>query len=180
MDTKRREPLGRQPIDGVEWVEASELFPNDYNPNTVYRPELELLALSILRSGWTQPIVARASGEIVDGYHRWSLVARESPLKDERVSTLTGGRVPVVRLLESDSRAEQIMATIRHNRARGEHYVRQMADIVRTLIDKEGLSPEEVGRYLGMEDEEVDRLYDHRGMTERGRGNGFSKGWVPE
>jgi hypothetical protein len=69
------------------------------------------------------------------------------------------------------------MATVRHNRARGTHHVLGMADIVADLVAR-GLSPEEVGRRLEMDDEEVDRLLDRGQMTKRGRAATFGNGWT--
>lgn len=168
------------PIANVVWTDPADLRANDYNPNQVYPPELDLLKTSLRLSGWTQPIVARPDGEIVDGFHRWSIHNPESPLYDEALATRTGGLVPVVRLPADTPRSEQMMATVRHNRARGEHAVLKMAGIVRSLHDEQGLSFEEIGERLGMEEEEIDRLYDSGGMTQRGRAEAFSAGWVPE
>jgi ParB-like chromosome segregation protein Spo0J len=149
------------------------LKPNGYNPNHVAPIELDLLALSILEDGWTQPIVARSDGQIVDGFHRWTVSGR--PEIQER----TGGKVPVVYLNRSP--ADQMLSTIRHNRARGVHGVLPMAKIVRELVDLHGMKREAVCDRLGMEAEEVERLYDQAGMPEKiGRTTDqFNKGWVP-
>jgi ParB-like chromosome segregation protein Spo0J len=162
-----------QPLASVEWVDPRTLRANDYNPNKVARPELALLRLSLLENGWTQPIVARRDGEIVDGFHRWTLGTT-----DPDVAALAGGLVPVVRLADIDP-ATQRMATIRHNRARGSHAVIRMADIVNDLAAM-GVSRPDIAHRLGMDDEEVDRLMDHGRMTKRGTlgATGFSKGWT--
>lgn len=160
-----------QPLNAVEWVSRDELHPNDYNPNRVAPPELELLKISILENGWTQPIVALPDGQIVDGFHRWTVSA------DPVIAELTGGLVPVVRVHTHNG--NEMMATIRHNRARGSHDVRIMSNIVRHLIDVEKFDYDGVMRLLGMEWEEVDRLYDLSGMTKRAAADGFSKGWRP-
>lgn len=162
------------PLATVEWVDPATLRANDYNPNHVAPPEMRLLKLSIVEDGWTQPIVARADGEIVDGFHRWTLGS-----KDADVRALTGGMVPVVRIRESTDQAQQRMATIRHNRARGSHAVVRMADIVVDLMDGHGLTLEEVQRRLGMEFEEVDRLHDRGAMPKRGGTGEFGQAWVP-
>lgn len=162
----------KQPIDAVEWVARDTLTSNGYNPNHVARPELKLLKLSILADGWTQPIVARDDGEIVDGFHRWTISA------DPEISALTGGLVPVVRLRPTLEMADQMASTIRHNRARGQHGVIPMADIVTSLKDDHGLTDAQVKQKLGMDNEEVDRLYDTSGMPVRGSDEGFSKGWT--
>lgn len=162
-----------QPIAHLEWVPFDTLRANDYNPNVQAPAEHRLLRLSLLRSGWTQPIVVRDDDEIVDGFHRWMLVR-----DDDDVQSMTGGLVPVVRLREVDP-AEQRMATIRHNRARGTHAVIPMADIVVSLIEDYGLDPDEVEELLQMDFEEVDRLHDRGEMVRRGAADDFSKGWVP-
>ncbi|GAG29595.1 unnamed protein product, partial [marine sediment metagenome] len=163
----------KHPIERVEWVNPDALHANDYNPNTVFSPELKLLKESLLQDGWTTPLVITYEMEIVDGFHRWTLATG-----DEEVRALAGGLVPVV-YLEKVSRGGQIMATVRHNRARGVHGVLKMADLVRELIDEQGMTEIQVQKFLGMGHEEVDRLYDRGGMTERGAGDEFGKAWVP-
>jgi ParB-like chromosome segregation protein Spo0J len=162
-----------QPLNKIEWVDPKTLRANSYNPNRVAPPEMKLLKTSILEDGWTQPIVARIDGEIVDGFHRFTLGST-----DPDVMALTGGLVPVVRLLDPDM-AHQMMSTIRHNRARGTHRIVNMSKIMAALKE-EGLSDEEIQRRLSMEEEEVERLLDHSGMTNRGRAEGFGNGWVPK
>ena len=134
---------------------------------------MRLLKLSLLENGWTQPLVVLPGGEIVDGYHRWLLCTR-----DKQISSMTGGKVPVA-VLEGLDRGEQMMSTIRHNRARGIHTVVRMAEIVRSLVDDGGLSHGEIQKRLGMEREEVERLYDRGGMTERGSAEEFTQAWEP-
>ena len=66
-----------------------------------------------------------------------------------------------------------------YNRARGSHYVKQMAVIVNELKNELNLSDEEIKRRFGMDDEEIDRLYYFGNMLERGSKEEFNKGWVP-
>ena len=162
-----------QPVNSVEWVKVEKLSANDYNPNHVAPPELQLLKTSILKSGWTQPIVINKAYEIIDGFHRWLLAS-----KDKDVQNMTDGKVPTVMIKEID-REEQMMSTVRHNRARGKHAVLKMSDLVRELIDERGMSEDEVGNLLQMEYEEIERLYDDTGMINRGSEDDFNKGWVP-
>lgn len=162
----------RQPVSQVRWVPRGQLRANSYNPNAVAPPELELLRLSILEDGWTQPIVVLADNTIIDGFHRWTVSA------DPKVRALTGGLVPVV-VVDVDP-VHRMMSTIRHNRARGTHAVLKMAEIVRGMVEA-GLEAGEICRRLGMEDEELERLLDRSGMTVRGTAgvNGFGRAWVP-
>ncbi len=170
-------PRGReqQPISQIVWIHRDELHANDYNPNTQAPPEHDLLRVSLLEDGWTQPLYIRPDRGIVDGFHRWSLSAEPA------IYALTDGFIPCV-LQSERSRADQMLSTIRANRARGEHSVLPMAKIVREMIDVEGLTQEQIMRRCGMEREEVVRLYDRGGMTERGTvgKTEFSQGWVPK
>ena len=164
----------KMPISKVEWVKTTELKANDYNPNHVAPIELKLLKISLIEDGWTQPVVIRENNEIVDGFHRWSLCS-----KDKQVSQMTDGMVPVVRLKEKDI-SNQMMSTIRHNRARGVHGVMLMADIVQKLKDENKVPDKVIQEKLGMEEEEVERLHYQSGMTKRGSKKTFNTGWRPK
>lgn len=166
--------IENQPVSNVVWVDRDEVTANDYNPNYVAPLERKLLRKSILEDGWTQPIVLRSDNEIVDGYHRWLLAAEPG------IAALTDNKIPVVYLSVDDDMAHQIMSTLRHNRARGQHTVLKMADVVARLVDDENVPWDELQDRLGMEWEEVDRLYDRGKMTDRGSQAEFSKGWVPD
>jgi ParB-like chromosome segregation protein Spo0J len=162
----------KQPVSNVHWVTRGKLKSNAWNPNRVAPPELDLLKLSILEDGWTQPIVALPDMTIIDGFHRWTVSA------DQAVRAMTGGLVPVV-TVDADP-VHRMMSTIRHNRARGTHAVLRMTEIVRSMVEA-GLSAGEICTRLGMEDEELERLLDRSGMTVRGTAgvNGFGRAWVP-
>lgn len=164
-----------QPVSQVQWLHRDELHANDYNPNKVAPIELDLLKRSILEDGWTQPIVRRTDGEIVDGFHRWTVSGHAELL------AVFGGYIPVVTLSDSKTLADQMLSTIRHNRARGTHGVRPMAHIVRELVNSYGLGYEEIEARAGMEEEEIERLHLHAGMPGKiaGEGKGFGKAWVP-
>lgn len=165
----------RCPLTRVEWVHRDELHANGYNPNHVAPTERELLITSILEDGWTQPIVRRSDNEIVDGFHRWTVSS------NKRLMERFGPYVPVVTLSDEKTLADQMLSTIRHNRARGVHGVRPMANIVRELVNEHGMDYAEIERRAGMEHEEVDRLHDHAGMPERVSRTvgGFGQAWVP-
>lgn len=169
--------IENQPVSNVQWLNRDELHANDYNPNRVPPTELKLLATSIFEDGWTQPIVARryvgAGLQIVDGFHRWTVSEQRA------VHGMTGGLVPVVQLPDALDRASQMMSTVRHNRARGTHYVVRMAEIVDELANGLGVEPTEIMQRLGMEGEEVRRLLERGKMTERHGQAVFGKGWVP-
>jgi ParB-like chromosome segregation protein Spo0J len=163
-----------QPIDRVVWSHRDNLHPNSYNPNAVAPPELELLKISILEDGWTQPIVVDGNRQIVDGYHRWLVSGHLE------VYSLTGGEVPTVTIHPNDN-TSAMMATIRHNRARGTHAVLKMAYIVKQMV-QEGLSKQEIMSRLQMEEEEVIRLALRVGIpkTKIIDKHNWSKSWSPK
>jgi ParB-like nuclease family protein len=105
--------MTNDPVDNIEWRLASSLNANDYNPNVVFSPELRLLELSLVRTGWVQPIlITRADATIIDGFHRVRLAQDSKPLMAKYQ-----GMVPCAVL--AIERADAMMLTIRMNRAKG-------------------------------------------------------------
>lgn len=171
-DVTELKDLTKEPVSTVQWVDRKNLRPNDYNPNRVAPPELELLIISILEDGWTQPIVVLPDMTIVDGFHRYTVSG------DKRLMARYAGFVPIV-MIKADP-VHRKMSTIRHNRARGVHGVLPMAEIVAGML-KDGVKPEEIQQRLQMEEEEVIRLADRSGMRVRGAKNatGFGRSFGP-
>lgn len=168
-------PFRQEPVDCVQWVPSGNVTANDYNPNSVAPPEMELLRHSINADGYTQPIVAWKRGgcfEVVDGFHRHR-VGKECKDVSERVH----GYLPLV-AINSDrhDRSDRIAATIRHNRARGKHKVEAMSDIVIEL-KRRNWSDERIGRELGMDPDEVLRLCQITGLAECFKDQAFSEAW---
>ena len=67
-------------------------------------------------------------------------------------------------------------ATIRHNRARGEHRVESMADIV-VELKRRFWSDEKIATELGMESDEVLRLTQVTGLAGLFADREFSEAW---
>lgn len=168
-------PFQTEPVDYVEWVPADQVQANSYNPNTVAAPEMELLRLSILADGYTQPIVSNAEDghrEVVDGFHR-SRVANEYSDVAERVK----GYLPLVQIRsDRGDKPDRMASTIRHNRARGKHQVVAMSEIVLDL-KRRNWSDEKIGRELGMDPDEVLRLTQITGLAEAFKDREFSEAW---
>ena len=168
-------PFADEPVDFVRWVPADQVEANDYNPNSVAPPEMELLRISIMADGYTQPIVATTEDQkyvVVDGFHR-NRVGKEC--KD--VVARLHGYLPVVKIRTSQEDAGNRMAsTIRHNRARGKHRVEAMSDIVLEL-KRRNWSDEKIGRDLGMDPDEVLRLTQISGLAEMFADKDFSEAW---
>lgn len=170
-------PFAAEPVDLVLWVPSHTVRANDYNPNAVAPPEMQLLRLSIQADGYTQPIVTHAveSGdEVIDGFHR-NRVGKEVPEIRDRIH----GYLPVTRINgERGERSDRIASTIRHNRARGEHAVDSMSAIVRMLYEA-GWKDEHIQKELGMDQDEVVRLKQITGLAALFADREFSEAWEP-
>lgn len=170
-------PFRNEPVDHVQWVTSDSVHANDYNPNSVAPPEMELLRLSITADGYTQPIVTMEQDdhrEVIDGFHR-NRVGKECD--DVRQRTL--GYLPVVTIRDDRTdKADRIAATIRHNRARGKHQVIAMSDIVLDL-SRRNWSDAKISKQLGMDEDEVLRLKQITGLAEAFKDHEFSRAWEP-
>jgi len=158
------------PVSRVLWVETGSVHANDYNPNSVARPEMDLLRRSIEADGFTQPIVVWQDGidsfEVIDGFHR-HIVGKEMGLTHLPVAVVNR---------ESTSRNDRIASTIRHNRARGKHRIGSMSDIVVELA-RRNWNDEKIARELGMDADEVLRLKQVSGLAELFENEEFSEAW---
>ena len=170
-------PFRSEPVDFVEWVPGEIVEANDYNPNTVAPPEMELLRLSVMADGYTQPIVTNdedGTRVVIDGFHR-NRVGKECPDVAERLH----GYLPVVQIQgHRQDRPDRIASTIRHNRARGKHGVTAMSDIVIEL-KRRNWSDDKIGHELGMDRDEVLRLCQITGLAELFSDRDFSRAWEP-
>jgi len=174
-ELKKISPFANEPVDCVQWVKEELVIANDYNPNTVAPPEMELLHTSILEDGYTQPIVVYQHDgiyEVVDGFHR-NRVGKECKDIHERIH----GYLPVT-IINDDrhEKADRIASTIRHNRARGKHRVEAMSDIVIEL-KRRNWSDKKIAKELGMDADEVLRLTQITGLAEMFSDKDFSEAW---
>lgn len=103
------------------YVDVDAIHPNEYNPNRQSDHDFELLCKSIEEDGFTQPIIVQQqTNEIVDGEHRW-----------RALKALGHKKVPVI--YTTMSREQQLIATLRHNRARGNENLNMAADVIKEL-----------------------------------------------
>lgn len=167
-------PFNEGPIDYVMWVPLEKVEPNDYNPNSVASIEMGLLYKSIKKDGYTQPVVTIYDAKkdkyiIVDGFHRYFVCKTFKDIYERNKGTL-----PIV-VIKKDIK-ERMAATIRHNRARGEHSVTGMGNIVFKMLD-EGMSDAEVCNELGMEPEELLKLKHITGFSKLFKDAEYRKAW---
>lgn len=175
LQLKAISPFTYEPVDCVQWVKEELVIANDYNPNSVAPPEMELLHTSIEEDGYTQPIVVYQHDgiyEVVDGFHR-NRVGKEYADIKERIH----GYLPVTVINdERHDKADRIASTIRHNRARGKHKVEAMSDIVIEL-KRRNWSDKKIAKELGMDADEVLRLTQITGLAEMFADKEFSMAW---
>lgn len=168
-------PFKNEPVDCVIWVKGGEVKSNDYNPNSVAPPEMELLRTSIQQDGFTQPIVSwgkEEEYEVVDGFHR-NRVGKEYPDIKARLH----GYLPLVVINQDRQQlGDRMVSTVRHNRARGKHNVDSMSDIVMEL-KRRNWTEGKISKNLGMEADEILRLCQISGLTEMFKDHGFSASW---
>lgn len=170
-------PFKEEPVDCVIWVKNEEVQANDYNPNSVAPPEMDLLKVSIIDDGYTQPIVTfkEEKNIVVDGFHR-NRVGKEC----EEVKKRILGYLPIVSINENRTdRGDRIASTIRHNRARGKHKIDSMSDIILEL-KRRCWSDEKISNKLGMDKDEVLRLGQITGLKEVFKNKEFSEAWEVE
>lgn len=171
-------PFKDNPVDFVLWVKSEDVVSNDYNPNTVAPPEMELLRVSISEDGYTQPIVTwknENKSEVVDGFHR-NRVGKECKDVREKIH----GYLPVVEIRGSQQdKSNRIASTIRHNRARGKHKVDAMSDIIIELKNRNWTN-QRIAKELGMDEDEILRLCQITGLAELFSDEDFSRAWDVE
>lgn len=171
-------PMKNEPVDCVIWVKNDKVIANDYNPNSVAPPEMDLLELSIGADGFTQPIVTFNENNtytVIDGFHR-NRVGKECKEITDRIK----GYLPITTIrADREDRSDRIAATIRHNRARGKHRIDSMSEIIIEL-KRRNWSDKKIGKELGMEPDEVMRLAQITGLRDAFKDKEFSKAWEPE
>jgi ParB-like chromosome segregation protein Spo0J len=167
-------PVKSQPIDNVIWVPLHQVEANDYNPNSVAKVEMGLLYKSIEHDGYTQPIVTIYDPEkdkyiIVDGFHRYFTCKMKRDIFDRNL-----GHLPIV-VIKKDIN-ERMAATIRHNRARGEHSITGMSNMVFKMLEN-GWEDSEICNHLGMEAEEILKLKHITGFSKLFKDAEYKKAW---
>ena len=81
------------PVLNVKMVDIDKVVANDYNPNKVAPPEMELLKHSIEEDGYTQPIVTYYDKKndkyiVIDGFHRYRCAKEYFKLKQIPIVTI--------------------------------------------------------------------------------------------
>jgi len=152
-------------------VKLEKLVANNYNPNIVAKPEMDLLEKSILQNGFCFPIITiydkiQDKYIIVDGFHR-HLIAKKLEMEE----------IPIVEI--HDDIKQRMSATIQFNRAKGTHQIEDMSLIVKELFDL-GWDDVKISQQLGMDAEELLRLRQFTGMANLFKDSEYSSSWSIE
>jgi len=132
----------------IEYFALDDLKPNDYNPNRQSEHDFSLLCKSIDEDGFTDPVIVLRDGlVIVDGEHRW-----------RAARALGMSEVPCV--LVNMSLAQAKIATLRHNRARGEENVELAASLLKDIARQGGEALAYMQDSLELDDVELKNFLD--------------------
>lgn len=167
----------KSPVYNVLSVHMDKVKSNDYNPNKVAPPEMELLEVSIWEDGYTQPIVTYYDDEndqyiVVDGFHRYLTM-----FNSERIREREKGMLPIVVI--DKQLGDRMASTIRHNRARGSHNVELMSTIVSELVEM-GKGDAWICKHIGMSKDELLRMKQITGLASLFQNTDFSESWEPD
>ncbi|UYB61005.1 ParB N-terminal domain-containing protein [Edwardsiella ictaluri] len=169
-------PFSSEPIDFVLWVKEGVIDKNDYNPNSMASVERRTLETSLNIEGFTQPIITHKQNNnytIIDGCSRYDIAE-----KLNHSNNRFNGYVPIsIVNQENTDRASRIISSIRHNRARGQHQIMLMSNIVKELYLL-GLDDKKISVELGMDRDEVLRLKQINGIVVLFAEDAFSEAWT--
>lgn len=149
----------------VVYVPVDSIRPNKYNSNVQSARDFELLCKSIQEDGFDQPVIVhKATSEIVDGEHRWRAAKRVGMVE-----------LPVV--FSDMDEVQRRIATLRHNRARGDE---ELETTVALLRDLDAMGAADWAKdSLDMEDLEWTRLLEDIPATDLAAEE-YTEGWEPE
>ena len=167
----------KSPVYGVIAVPIDKVQANDYNPNSVAPPEMELLETSIWEDGYTMPVVcfydeANDKYIVVDGFHRYSILKQS-----KRIFEREKGMLPVS-VIDKEL-GDRMASTIRHNRARGSHSIDLMSTIVSELVEM-GKGDAWICKHIGMSKDELLRMKQITGLASLFANKDFSDSWEAE
>jgi len=167
----------KSPVYNVIAVPIEKVQANDYNPNSVAPPEMELLETSIWEDGYTMPVVCFYDDKndkyiVVDGFHRYTVLKNS-----KRIFERENGMLPVS-VIDKDL-SDRMASTIRHNRARGSHNIELMSTIVSELVEM-GKGDTWICKHIGMSKDELLRMKQITGLASLFKNKDFSDSWNAE
>jgi ParB-like chromosome segregation protein Spo0J len=155
------------PACSPQLLPVADVEANDYNPNHVAGPELDLLEQSMRADGITMCVVVVRDGQratVVDGFHRRTVAA-------DRL-----GRRYIPSAVIDKPLGDRMASTVRHNRARGKHGVELMGALVRGMAEL-GWDDARIVAAMGMSPEELLRLRQMVGAAKMLAAPEYGRAW---
>lgn len=156
-------------------VPIDSIRPAKWRTTYVLKPDLKLLAQSMVEAGWLSPIVVRREDmTIIDGFHRW-LVAQQ----DKDFVRTHGNKTVPVQFVEIDE-VDAMVLHVRMNRARGQVMAKYLSLMIHDILSSRKYKESDFKRLFNMSDDEIcvlleGNLIKHRKVKD----HEYSKAWVP-
>lgn len=155
-------------------VPLSSLKAPSWGSTYLLRPEKMLLRLSMIESGWLQPLVVRLSDQtIIDGTKRWDMA-----LSEDKFLNKYGKSAPVI--YHDVDEIDAMVLHVRLNRARGNPHPVGLSALLKKIIYSGKYNEKDLSSILLMSDDEVDLLLS-RGLLKKKNWEKYeySRAWVP-
>jgi len=150
------------------------LKPAEWRATHVLRPDLDVLAESIINNGWVSPIVVQKStNTIIDGFHRWICAQTEKTLikRDKNL-------VPII--YKDVDNIDAMVMHIMLNRGRGQLVGWYMSQIIRDIYHSGKYNLDEIKEMFSMSYAEVGLMIDGSVFKSKNLAEyEYSKAWVP-
>lgn len=139
------------------------------------RPEVKLLARSMVDHGWLAPIIVRKKDNcIIDGFYRWQIALNDPDFKRRH-----GNKTIPVIFADVDAIDAMVMH-ITLNRSRGQLMARTLSGVVNDILRSRKYTRRDLKHLLTMTETELDVLQDGSLLKSRKVGeHQYSKAWIP-
>lgn len=158
----------------IDYISVNDLRESPWRATHVLRPDMYVLAESLIDYGWLSPLIVREkTSEIIDGYHRWFLAQTDKTLRKR-----DKGIIPVQFIKCGE--VEAMLMHLRLNRGRGEVLAKHMSHIIKDALRSKKYKENDLVRMLRMSTDELDLMIDGTLIkTKKVAEHKYSKAWVP-
>jgi len=158
----------------VVTVPLSSLRAPSWGSTYLLRPDKTLLRISLVESGWLQPLVVRLDDQtIIDGTKRWDIAC-----SDDKFLSKFGSDVPVV--YHDVDEIDAMILHVRLNRARGNVHPVGLSAIMKKIVYSGKYDDKDLSNIFVMGDDEVDLLLSSGLLKNKNWAKyEYSRAWVP-
>lgn len=158
----------------IQDVPLSSLKPPSWGSTYLLRPEKMLLRISMIESGWLQPLVVCLSNQIIiDGTKRWDMA-----LSEDKFLNKYGKFAPVV--YHDVDEIDAMILHVRLNRARGNSHPVGLSGLLKKIIYSGKYDAKDLSNILLMGDDEIDLLLSSGLLKKKNwEKYEYSRAWVP-